>query len=150
MFRRSVSLLLALGIATASARAATPSPPMQASPAPELLARSSGSVNISRHGDENPMVEIARSVFWGGVAGLAIGTAITLADDNHSGEPIRWGIVVGTFAGLGAGIYFVANRPIPASMLEIHDGRLTPNPAALAAIEPVPGGARVRAVGVRF
>jgi hypothetical protein len=150
MFRRSVSLLLALGLATASASAATPSLPAAAYPAPELLARSSGSVSISRHGDENPMVEIARSVFWGGVAGLVVGTAITLADDGHSGEPIRWGIVVGTFAGLGAGVYFVANRPVPESMLELRDGRLAPNAAALAAIEPVPGGAKVRAVSVRF
>jgi len=150
MLRRSVTLLLALAVSVTSARAATGPLPAGGSAAPELLARSSGSVSISRHGDENPMVEIARSVFWGGVAGLVVGTAITLADDGHSGEPIRWGIVVGTFAGLGAGVYFVANRPIPESMLELRDGRLAPNAAALAAIEPVPGGAKVRAVSVRF
>jgi len=144
MFRRGFALLLALGVATTSARAATPA-------APELLTRSSGSVNISRNGAENPMVEVARSVFWGAVAGLTVGSAITLADDGHSGEPIRWGIVVGTFAGLGAGVYFVANRPVPdSSMLEVRDGRLVPSAAALAAVEPVPGGARVRAIGVRF
>src|SRR5262249_32255306 len=92
--------------------------------------------------------------FWGGVAGFAVGTAITLADDNHSAEPMRWGTVIGTFAGLGAGIYFVATRPIPEAMLEIRDGRLAPNPAALAAVEPAPGaapgGARGRGLGGGF
>ena len=150
MFRRILALVL-VGSMTASATPALAAGSPPAAPeSPELLARSSGSVNISRHGDENPMVEVARSVFWGAVAGLAVGSAITLADDHHSGEPIRWGIVIGTFAGLGAGIYFVANRPIPESMLELRDGRLVPNTAALGAIEPVPGGARVRAIAVRF
>ena len=132
--------------ADAQAALALPS----AAAAPELLARSSGSVTISRSGAENPVQEIAKSIMWGAIGGLVIGSAITLADNNHSGEPIRWGIVIGTFAGLGAGIYFVATRPIPEGMLEIRDGKLVPNPAALAALEPVPGGVRVHAVGVHF
>ena len=150
MFRRILALVLVGSMTASVAPAHAAGAPPAAPASPELLARSSGSVNISRQGDENPMVEIARSVFWGAVAGLAVGTAITLADDHHSGEPIRWGVVIGTFAGLGAGIYFVANRPIPESMLELRDGRLVPNAAALAAVEPVPGGARVSLVGVRF
>ena len=121
-----------------------------AAQAPELLARSSGSVSIQRTGNENPMVEVARSTFWGAVTGLVVGGAITLADDQHSSTPIRWGIVLGTFAGLGAGIYYVANRPIPSSLLELRDGHLVPDPAAFSAIEAVPGGVRVRAVGARF
>jgi hypothetical protein len=58
--------------------------------------------------------------------------------------------VIGSFAGLGAGVYFVMRRPEPASLLELRDGHLSPGPEPLAAVEAVPGGARVRAVGVRF
>src|SRR5262249_40525758 len=103
--------------------------------APELLARSSGSVSITRRGAENPVQETAKSIMWGAIGGLVIGSAITLASDGHSGEPIRWGIVVGTFAGLGAGIYFVATRPIPEGMLQLDHGKLVPNAAPLAALE---------------
>ena len=143
MFRPLVALALACGLLSQT-RAAF------ASPAPELLARSSGGVSIERRGDENPMVEVARSTFWGALAGLAVGTAITLVDDQHSGEPIRWGVALGTFAGLGAGIYYVAHRPVPESLLELRDGKLAPSAVALGAIEPVAGGVQVRAVAVRF
>ena len=116
---------------------------------PEVLARTSGSVNISREGAENPVMEIARAVFWGATAGTIIGLAISLVQDGSSGEPVRWGFVLGTFGGLGAGIYFVSQRPQPASLLELrHDG-LAPG-AAADAIELTPGGVRVHAIGVRF
>ena len=108
------------------------------------------SVNVQRQGDENPVREIAKSVMWGAITGLLVGSAIALAGKDGSGEPVRWGIVIGTFAGLGAGIYFVSHRPQASSLLELHDGRLVPATAALTAIEPVPGGARVHAVGLTF
>jgi hypothetical protein len=119
---------------------------------PELLARSSGDVTVQRESHENPVMEIARSIYWGAAAGSVLGLAIMLADKGDSGEPLRWGFVIGAFAGLGAGIYFVAHRPQPASqgLLEFQGGRLVPRPAPMAAIEPVPGGARVRAITVRF
>ena len=154
MFRRVIALLLlgcmianaspAFAGPAASVGGATPAGPV----APELLAE--GSVEISRSGAENPMVEIARSVMWGAVAGFVVGGAIALAAKDDSGESLRWGIVAGTVVGLAAGVYFVSHRPQPAAMLELQDGRLTPNPAALGAIEPVPGGARARLIGVRF
>ena len=150
MFRRCVALLLAACMTTNATLALAGPIPTDGRPAPRLLSRAEGSVSISRKGDENPVIEVARSVFWGATAGLVVGLAISLVDEGHSGEPIRWGIVIGTFAGLGAGIYFVSTRPQPASLLELRDGRLAPNAGALAAIEPVPGGARVRAVAVRF
>jgi hypothetical protein len=124
--------------------------PALAAEPPTLLARASGSVNINRGSNENPMIEIARSVFWGAVAGTAVGLAIAVADDSPGGEPVRWGFVVGTFVGLGAGIYFVSQRPQPESLLEWRDGRLTPGEAPFAALEPTPGGARVRALQWRF
>jgi hypothetical protein len=78
-------------------------------------------VEVSRTGSENPMVEVARSVFWGGVAGLVIGSAIALArNGDDSWDDIRWGFVGGTFLGLGFGIYHVTTRPQPSAAL---DGR---------------------------
>ena len=136
MLRRSFALALAGGLFMHATCAF-------GSEAPRLFARSSGSVTITRQGAENPMVEVFRSTVYGALAGLVVGGAISLAAEN-GGEPVRWGIVIGTFAGLGAGIHYVAHRPIPASMLELRDGHLAANPAALAAFEPVPGGMRVR------
>ena len=118
--------------------------------APELLAKTSGGVEITRGGAENPMVEIARSVMWGAVAGFVVGGAVALAAKDDSGESLRWGIVGGTAVGLVAGVYFVSHRPEPAALLELHDGRLSAGPTALGAIEPVRGGARARLIGVRF
>jgi F0F1-type ATP synthase assembly protein I len=147
MFRRLIALLLLVCMSANASRAFAAEAP-RGPAAPEVLA--SGNVEISRNGAENPMVEIARSVMWGAVAGFVVGGAIALAAKDDSGESIRWGIVAGTVAGLGAGVYFVSHRPQPTAMLDLHDGKLSPNPAALGAIEPVQGGARARLVGVRF
>ena len=144
MFRRLIALLL-LGCLTANASRAFAAEAPPGPAAPEVLA-----VEISRNGAENPMVEIARSVMWGALAGLVVGGAIELAAKDDSGEPIRWGIVVGTGVGLAAGVYFVSHRPQPTALLELHDGKLAPGPIALGAIEPVAGGARARLIGVRF
>jgi hypothetical protein len=142
MFRRVLALLIAVLLSSQTAAAAAE--------APTLLAETSGSVNIQRGSHENPVMEIAKSVFWGAAAGSVLGLAIMLADGSDSGEPLRWGFVVGAFGGLAAGVYFVSHRPQPGGLLEIHDGRLVPAPVPLAAIEPVPGGARVRALAVKF
>ena len=154
MFRPLIALLL-LACMTANALpafAAEAAPTLRVGApgpvAPEVLA--AGSVEISRNGAENPMVEIARSVMWGAVAGFVVGGAIALAAKDDTGESLRWGIVVGTGAGLAAGVYFVSHRPQPAALLELQNGKLTPNPASLATVEPVEGGARARLIGVRF
>jgi hypothetical protein len=147
LFRRPIALLLLAGmIANALPAFAAEAP--QAPTAPEVLA--AGSVEISRSSAENPMAEITRSMMWGALAGLLVGGAIELAAKDASGEPLRWGIVVGTGAGLASGVYFVAHRPQPAALLELHDGKLMPDPAAFAALEPVAGGARARLIGLSF
>jgi len=149
MLRRGLCLWLvaALLLPTAVRAAAAPTPREHP---PALLARTSGNVSVERASHENPMMEIAQSVFWGAAAGTMLGLAVVLAANGSSAEPLRWGCVIGSFAGLGAGVYFVMARPEPASLLELEDGRLLPAPAPLAAVEALPGGARVRAVGFRF
>ena len=144
MFRRILSLACATTLFFQSTFAF-------AADAPELLARASGGVNITREGSENPMHEVARSVFWGATAGVLVGSAISLASERHTSGPLRWGLVLGTFAGLGAGIYFVANRPVPSSsLLELRDGRLLPAHRALSAVVLSPVGVHVHAVGLHF
>lgn len=111
-------------------------------------APATAAVNVERQGTENPMVEISRSTLYGALAGLVVGSAIALAAEDDSGEPIRWGIVVGTFTGLGVGIYFVSHRPQPQALLERNGSRLELH--AWTAVEASPGGVRVRIAGARF
>lgn len=149
MSRRMIALLL-FACLTANASTALAAEPDSGAVAPQVLGTTPGSVEISRTGAENPMVEIARSVMWGAVAGFVVGGAIALAAKDDSGESLRWGIVVGTGVGLAAGVYFVSHRPQPSALLELHDGKLAMGPTALGAIEPVAGGARARLIGLSF
>ena len=143
MLRRSISLVVA-SILLLQATVGIAAEP------PELLARESGNVTVERHGVENPAMEVARSTFWGAVAGTVLGLAVAAVQDQNDSAAIRWGFALGTFAGFGAGVYFVAQRPAPASLLELRDGKLAPGNEAFAAVEVAPEGFRVRAVGVSF
>jgi MFS family permease len=105
-------------------------------------------VNVERRGSENGMVEIARSTMYGALAGFIVGGAIALAAKDDSGEPLRWGIVVGTFAGLGYGVYQVATRPAPTALIELKDGELRAH--ALPTVQAQPGGARVYLLSKSF
>jgi len=84
------------------------------------------SVNVERQGDENPMKEVAKSVIYGGLAGLVLGSAIAVANDNNSndGDIVRWGFAGGTFLGLGMGLWWVTRRPQPSAALELEGGTL--------------------------
>lgn len=104
-------------------------------------------VNVERQGTENPVIEIAKSTAYGALAGMLIGAAIDLAGDGDESEAIRWGTVIGTFAGLGGGIYFVATRPSPDALLQIDEGQLQLHASV---VEFTGDGARVRLAGVRF
>ena len=107
-----------------------------------------GAVNIERSSQENPVVEVSRSVIYGGLAGLVIGSAFTLASDGgNDGDVVRWCFVGGTLVGLAAGVYFVANRPQPEAMLELGEGVELHAPAI--ARSPA-GSAQVALVGFRF
>jgi hypothetical protein len=103
-------------------------------------------VNVQRSGQENPMVEVARSVLYGGLAGLMVGGAIAWASESdHAGDFVRWGFAGGTMIGLGFGLYYVTSRP--QAMIEVEDGETR---LGLALPEPAPGGARLTVVRASF
>lgn len=111
-----------------------------------LTTPAAAAVNVNRHGDENPMVEVARSVFYGGLAGLMVGGAIAWASEsNNSGDIVRWSFVGGTVLGLGFGMYYVTNRP--QALIEIEDGQTK---LGLAMPEMTSTGARVTLLRAAF
>lgn len=76
-------------------------------------------VAVVRGGNENPMVTVAKSTFYGALTGLLVGGALILATKSDEGDILRWSIVGGTFGGLAFGLYHVATRPGPSnSMLQ--------------------------------
>jgi hypothetical protein len=105
------------------------------------------SATVVRTANENPVVEIARSTFYGGLAGLSVGLAYASLDHNAGGGATSSGYAIGTLVGLGVGIYYVSTRGESRAMYEVggpHPGWSMPVP------EPAPDGGRVRLVGVTF
>jgi hypothetical protein len=87
-----------------------------------LAASARAQVTVVRAGEENPVVTIAKSTFWGGVTGLVLGGATALIVDNHRGDVLKWFFVGGTFGGFGFGVYHVLTREHPSSaLLQIDD-----------------------------
>lgn len=107
-------------------------------------APAAAAVNVERSGSENPMVEVARSVFYGGLAGLMVGGAIDWAAEGDT-NAMRWGFVGGTMLGLGMGIWHVTNRP--HAMIEIEGGETR---LGLAVPEPSPPGVRMTLLRASF
>ena len=106
-------------------------------------------VNVERTGSENPMVEVSRSVIYGGLAGLVVGAAFaTAADTDHKGDIVRWCFAGGTAVGLAVGFLYVTHRPQPQAMLEWNGG-VPALHAPLPAAGPS-GSLLVPMVGVRF
>jgi hypothetical protein len=74
-------------------------------------------VTVVREGDENPMLTVAKSTFWGAVTGLLIGGAIAVAVDENKSDQVKWGFVIGTIGGCAFGFYHVMTREPPTSAL---------------------------------
>ena len=107
-------------------------------------------MEVQRRGEENPFIEVMNTTKWGALGGLLVGSAISLAaNGKDDGEGIRWGVVAGTFVGLGYGIWHVSSRAQPRAMLEFDDGRARLNPMPFAAVE-AGDGLHLRALAVRF
>jgi hypothetical protein len=106
-------------------------------------------VQVQRRSDENPAVEIARSTIYGGLAGLMVGLAFAALDDDSSHpDLIQNSFAIGTFAGLGIGVYWAFSRPQPSGMIQIDD-----EGTHLALVPPEigpDGGPRMRLLSVRF
>lgn len=94
--------------------------------------------------NNNDFIEVAKTTSYGALGGLLVGSAIALISD--SGEPVKWGFVVGTFGGLFYGVSHLSSSR--ASLMEVREGHLATG--GLAAVEAAPGSVRVRAIGMRF
>ncbi|SVC47036.1 uncharacterized protein METZ01_LOCUS299890 [marine metagenome] len=68
-----------------------------------------GQVTVEREGDENPVVVVAKSTFWGGIAGITTGLAIGLVVKDY--EVMRYTIAAGTLVGMYYGWRHVNSRP---------------------------------------
>jgi hypothetical protein len=115
-----------------------------------LVPSSRAAVNVERQGSENAIIEVAKSMGYGALGGMLLGTAIAYAtnDDDDNGDYVRWGFVSGTFIGLGYGLYQVTHRPAVTTVIEVRDGA----PSLHAALPmPEPGhDLALRLVTVRF
>ncbi len=90
-------------------------------------------VTVERHGQENPVAEIAKATLWGGAAGLVLGLAVALVADKNEEDIVKWFFVGGVFGGFGYGIYHVATRPKPSSaLLEFDENGVNWNLPAVA------------------
>ncbi len=87
-----------------------------------VAASSSAQVTVHREGDENPVITIAKSIMWGGLAGLVLGGAVALVAEDNEEDIVKWFFVGGTFAGLGYGVYHVTTREKPSTALLRIDG----------------------------
>jgi hypothetical protein len=97
---------------------------------------------------ENAMQEITKSLFYGGVAGLAVGGVILVANNgDNAGGILKWSFVTGAFIGLGYGLYEVSSGRDSYGLIDIEEGRLR-----LRAVlpEPAPDGARMTLVAAHF
>ncbi len=85
-----------------------------------------GSIQIVRAGEENPMVTIGKSTFYGMATGALLAGAISLAVEGDTEDLTKVFVVSGTFVGFGVGIYHVATRPKPyaAAMLQFNGNGL--------------------------
>ncbi len=79
-------------------------------------------VSVERHGEENPVITIAKATFWGGVTGVVLGLAVALVAQENEENIVRWFFVGGVFGGFGYGIYHVATREKPSTALLQLDG----------------------------
>lgn len=95
---------------------------------PLLLAFSviAGAPDARAQNADDPVRTIAKSTFWGGVTGLALGGAVALVSDGDETDIITWGLVIGVFSGFGFGVYHVlSNQHRSYGLLEYNSGMLS-------------------------
>jgi hypothetical protein len=111
----------------------------------------SAQVTVVRESDENPVVTIAKSTAWGGLAGLTLGAAVALIADENQDNIVKWFFVGGVFGGFGYGIYHVATREHPSTaLLRIDRDGVEWNIPGVAFRPSVGPGSRMATAGVTF
>ena len=89
-----------------------------------------GQVSVEREGDENPVLVVAKSTFWGGIAGITTGLAIGLVVKDY--EIMRYTIAAGTLVGMYYGWRHVNSRPEALPIFEFNsDGSAHFSPPGL-------------------
>ncbi len=69
-----------------------------------LLAAQAGNARASE-----PLLDVLKTTLLGGMTGLILGGTLTLVvDEGSRSDTVRWGVVIGTFAGCGVGIWQAA------------------------------------------
>ena len=64
---------------------------------------------VSNARASEPLMNVLKSTILGSVTGLLLGGTLTLVvDEGQRADTVRWGVVIGTFAGCGVGIWQVA------------------------------------------
>jgi hypothetical protein len=57
----------------------------------------------------DPLLTVLKNTLLGGVTGLVLGGAVGLVtDEDHRGDVVRWGFVIGTFGGFAMGVNLAA------------------------------------------
>ena len=85
-----------------------------------------GATDARAQSADNPVRTIAKSTFWGGVTGLALGGAAALVSNGDEKDIITWGFVIGVFAGFGFGVYHVlSNQHRSYGLLDYDSGKLS-------------------------
>jgi hypothetical protein len=70
-----------------------------------LIAASGPTASPARANDER-ILTMAKDAVYGGATGLLLGGVLTLVvSSENRDDVVRWGVVVGTFAGFGYGLY---------------------------------------------
>ena len=107
---------------------------------------------LAAYYQDNPVVEVARSTLYGGLAGLALGLAAALVVDD-SGEAVKWGFVIGTFGGFIWGVVHQTRSSSQLSVLEVRPGNgarvRLPSPRAFRLPDGRPG-VRMGLLAVQF
>jgi len=131
MFRPSVPLLLAVTLVLL------------------LAAGSRAQVVETRRSEGNPMIDVFKSTLYGGAAGLVLGLAVELVDDDDdNSDAPKWGFVTGTFFGFGYGLYYVTTRSRPEGLLRRDAGGWS---IGVPSVEPAATpGVRIHLSTVRF
>jgi hypothetical protein len=75
-----------------------------------ILAASFAAGSMARAAENNRILTMTKDALYGGATGLLLGGVLTLVvDSHHRDDVLRWGVVVGTFAGFGYGVYEVSH-----------------------------------------